>query len=154
MHKIKQFSKIIQPILQNYYKRKFHFEVHFSLQIVSYPHFQVKITKPSGRTLHFDALYNKLSEEEGEGDNDPEEQFDLIRFDSLKMYNNSQETASAYEAETENMDGVRESHMFCIINPLIANVEYTLHNSSGSASYRKNNFWMFLKEEKICYTMV
>ena len=70
----------------------------------------MKITKPSGRTLHFSVLYNKLSEEEGEGENDPEEQFDLIRFDNLKIYNNPQEVANAYEAETENMDGVRYFH--------------------------------------------
>lgn len=72
-------------------------------EIVSYPSFQVKITKPSGKTLHFNALYNKLSEEEGQ--NDPEEQFDLIRFDSLKIYDQSMKMEDAYEAETENMDG-------------------------------------------------
>ena len=51
-------------------------------------------------------MYNKLSEEEGA--NDPEEQFDLIRFDSLKIYNKSESMEDAYEAETENMDGVSE----------------------------------------------
>ena len=80
------------------------------IQIISYPSFQVKISKPSGRTLHFNALYNKLSEEEGS--NDPEEQFDLIRFDSLKIYNQSESMEDVYEAETENMDGVSKVVLF------------------------------------------
>ena len=75
------------------------------MQIISYPSFQVKISKPSGQTLHFNALYNKLSEEE-EGATETEEQFDLIRFDSLKIYNQSEGMTDAYEADTENMDGV------------------------------------------------
>ena len=70
----------------------------------------MKISKPSGRTLHFNALYNKLSEEEGS--NDPEEQFDLIRFDSLKIYNQSESMEDVYEAETENMDGVSKVVLF------------------------------------------
>ena len=74
----------------------------------------MKISKPSGRTLHFNALYNKLSEEEGS--NDPEEQFDLIRFDSLKIYNQSESMEDVYEAETENMDGVSKVVLFYLGN--------------------------------------
>lgn len=40
----------------------------------------------------------------------PEEQVDLFRFDTLKVYEQGQPMEGIYEAETDNLDGVRPLH--------------------------------------------
>lgn len=74
--------------------------------IVSYPIFAIKIVRQSGQTLHFNCSCNtQLNEEELESESPEDEQFDLFRFDNVKIYNGSEGEKSAYEAETETMDG-------------------------------------------------
>lgn len=73
--------------------------------ITSYPAFSVKITKPSGKTLEFNCSCNTgLNEEDLEGETPEDEQFDLFRFDDVKI-SNENSNDSSYEAQTDTMDG-------------------------------------------------
>jgi len=74
--------------------------------IISYPSFTIKIIRESGQTLHFTCTCNThLNEEDLESESPEDEQFDLFRFENVKIYNNSEGEKIAYEAETETMDG-------------------------------------------------
>ena len=71
-------------------------------EITSYPSFSVKITKPSGKVLHFNCIYNTNHNEELDVENE-DEQFELFRFENVKVYTDNDK--NVYEAETETMDG-------------------------------------------------
>jgi len=74
--------------------------------IVSYPNFTVSIIKPSGNTLVFNCNCNTGINEDEEGDDDGNEQYDLLRFDSVQVFNPEKENKDkVYAAESENMDG-------------------------------------------------
>jgi len=75
--------------------------------IVSYPNFTVSIIKPSGNTLLFNCNCNTgINEEEEEEVDDGNEQYDLLRFESVQVFNPDKENKeTVYAAETENMDG-------------------------------------------------
>ena len=75
--------------------------------IVSYPSFTVRITKPSGNTLVFNCNCNTGINEEDDMDGDSDdEQFDLLRFDTVQIYNSGNlDKSKAYEVESESMDG-------------------------------------------------
>ncbi|XP_065663579.1 complement component 1 Q subcomponent-binding protein, mitochondrial isoform X2 [Hydra vulgaris] len=72
-------------------------------EITSYPSFSVKITKPSGKILHFNCVYNTNHNEELDVESEEDEQFELFRFENVKVYTDSEK--NVYEAETETMDG-------------------------------------------------
>jgi len=74
--------------------------------IISYPSFNVKIVKASGETIHFNCT---CSTDAAEDENNEEldaadEQFDIFRFENVKIYNES-DVENIFEAETETMDG-------------------------------------------------
>jgi len=71
--------------------------------IVSYPEFQVSITKPSGRTLTFNCNTDAGSGMEEEEDDLQEENF---RIESVQAYRAERglDLSTIYEAEAENMD--------------------------------------------------
>jgi len=74
--------------------------------IVSYPNFTVSIIKPSGNTLLFNCNCNTGINEEEEEIDDGNEQYDLLRFESVQVFNPDKENKeTVYSAETENMDG-------------------------------------------------
>lgn len=75
--------------------------------IVSYPTFTVSITKPSGNTLLFNCNCNTgINENDDVDGDDSEEQYDLLRFDSVQVFNPVEvDKEKAYSAESENMDG-------------------------------------------------
>lgn len=93
--------------------------VLFLLQIISYPNFFVKIVRSSGQTLHFTCTCNThLNEEDLESEPSEDEQFDLFRFENVKIYNDSDGEKNAYAAETETMDGV--SLDICLLKCVIS----------------------------------
>jgi len=71
--------------------------------IVSYPEFQVSITKPSGRTLTFNCNTDAGSGMEEEEEDLQEENF---RIESVQAYRAERglDLSTIYEAEAENMD--------------------------------------------------
>jgi len=76
--------------------------------IVSYPHFTVSITKPSGKSIEFDCIYEFEQPEEGETDDMEEQQqgFDIFKFENVSVLEDGQSREDGvYESETTNMDG-------------------------------------------------
>ena len=64
----------------------------------------MQIIKDGGKTLQFFCAFNTTPQEE-----DEDSFSDLFRFDSVSVWQHpdaQEEGESAYEAETENMDGV------------------------------------------------
>jgi len=74
--------------------------------IVSYPNFTVSITKPSGNMLLFNCNCNTGINEDDEIEDANDEQYDLLRFESVQIFNPEKiDKDKVYAAESENMDG-------------------------------------------------
>jgi len=74
--------------------------------IVSYPNFTVSIIKSSGNTLLFNCNCNTGINEDDENEDANDEQYDLLRFDSVQVFNPDKiDKDKVYAAEAENMDG-------------------------------------------------
>jgi len=102
-------------------------EDSFGGDIVSYPHFTIKITKPSGKSIEFDCVYEFPEQHDEQGDveeqethaqeqenhaqeqeNDEQEASDIFRFDFVSVLNSGQTSKDdgVYKSETVNMDGI------------------------------------------------
>lgn len=77
----------------------------------------MQIVKDSGKTLQFYCAFNTSAQEGSE-----EEFSDIFRFDSVSIWQHpdaQDEGESAYEAETENMDGVGPLSVFCPLQSVL-----------------------------------
>jgi len=77
--------------------------------IVSYPEFQVSISKPSGKTIQFVCVYEASEfQDEDEGQQDGEKNFDIFRINAVSVLEDGpvkqDDVKGIYESETTNMD--------------------------------------------------
>ena len=82
----------------------FNEETEHASDIVSYPHFTVSITKPTGITLLFNCNVNTGIEEDTESWEN--EQYDLFRAESVQVYRPDEvDVDQVYASDSYHMDG-------------------------------------------------
>lgn len=114
--------------------------------IVSYPNFTVSIIKPSGNMLLFNCNCNTGINEDDEIDDANDEQYDLLRFDSVQIFNPDKiDKDKVYAAESENMDG--ELYSLLMNTLLERGITGTFVNDliDLSTAVEHNHYVIFLK---------
>jgi len=123
-----------------------------SLQIVSYPNFNVAIQKASGTILNFKCLYDQARdddylEEEEDSSAEPNEEPvapSLFRIDSVSV--SKEDDMSIYDAETTNLDPNLYDNLMAMLNERGINEEFAEKLLVLSSAIEQEQYVKFLND--------